>query len=54
MDSEDCDYLSLQAKYNVKKAPTTLFLNPNTNLTKKISEYIPRELYLKYIKQVMN
>lgn len=54
VDIDDCDYIRLQNKYNINEVPTTVFLNAEFRLTKKVTGYIPQKLYLKNIKSIIS
>lgn len=49
---DDCDLEKLKEKYNIKSAPTTLFLNAKYGITKKTAGYIPEKLYRKQIEAI--
>lgn len=54
INETDCDFIYLKDRYNINKAPTILFINPNKKITKKISEYIPYSIFKKNIVSIQN
>lgn len=52
-DDEDYDYQKLKLKYNITKAPTTLFINSKYKITKKNTGSIPPKNYLKQLEAIM-
>ena len=53
MDIEDCDFDILKQRYNIKSAPTTLFLNSQYGITKKTAGYITSKQYKKQIESII-
>ena len=51
---EDCDFKKLKAKYNVKNAPTTLFVNIDEGITKKKEGFISYSEYKNKIKAILS
>lgn len=52
-DSDDCDIIKLKNKYNIKTAPTTIFLNAQYRITKKNTGLINPKNYLKQITSIL-
>ena len=52
-DDEDCDYTALKKRYNITKAPTTLFIGPQAAVTKKVAGYMPYKIYQKTIQSIL-
>ena len=52
-DDEDCDIEKLKNRYNITSAPTTLFINSQSKITKKTAGYIPPKMYLKQLEAIM-
>ena len=52
IDTDDEDYIFLMERYNINKAPVTLFLNSEKSITKKIADYIPYNQYVKNVKSI--
>ena len=50
---EDCDFDMLKQRYNIKSAPTTLFLNSQYGITKKTTGFIPKKQYIKQIEAII-
>ena len=50
---EDCDFNRLKAKYNIKTAPTNLFINIDKGITKKKEGFIPYSEYKNKIKAIL-
>ena len=53
IDFNDEDYADLKERYNITSAPTTLFLNSETLITKKITGVIPIKVYEKNTKSIL-
>ncbi len=52
IDTDDEDYIFLMERYNINKAPVTLFLNSEKSITKKIADYIPYNQYVKNVRSI--
>lgn len=52
-DYEDCDFQRLKAKYNIRKAPVTLFINIDEGITKKKEGFISYKEYQSKIKAIL-
>lgn len=52
IEDTDADYEKLMARYNIKTAPTTLFINSQYKITKKVSDYLPYNIYMKNIIEI--
>ena len=52
-DYEDCDFEKLKSKYNIKTAPTTLFINIDQNITKKKEGFISYKEYKNKINAIL-
>ena len=50
---DDCDFRRLRAKYNIKTAPTTLFINIDKGITKKKEGFISYSEYKNKIKAIL-
>ena len=50
---DDCDFKRLRLKYNIKTAPTTLFVNIDEGITKKKEGFIPYSEYKSKIKAIL-
>ena len=50
---DDCDFKRLRAKYNIRTAPTTLFVNIDEGITKKKEGFIPYSEYKSKIKAIL-
>lgn len=53
IDFNDEDFDDLKERYNIISAPTTLFLNTETLVTKKITGIIPLKIYEKNTKSIL-
>lgn len=52
-DDDDCDFDALKKRYNVTKAPTTLFIGAEKGVTKKVVGYLPFKIYQKNIESII-
>ena len=52
-DDEDCDFYNFKLRYNINKAPTTMFINSKYKITKKNTGYIPPKTFLKQLEAIM-
>ena len=50
---DDCDFKRLRAKYNIRTAPTTLFINIDKGITKKKEGFISYSEYKNKIKAIL-
>ena len=53
LDDDDCDFNTLKKRYNITKAPTTLFIGAQKGVTKKVTGYLPFKFYQKNIESII-